>query len=177
MTFTGTAALALVQTIMATGVAQADNRTIAAAPAATTTPPARDWTVSFALETYVHSVPFPLLGVEVAYHPFERLAFAARLTTLVIAIDLSAEVRYFMVPVQSRSGLYASLSGHTMLSLLGSGNGGAVELGYEKQLIGGVNVAASAGASYLQIDSCGCAHQVNQQPWAPIVNVRMGKSF
>ncbi|HEX7680227.1 MAG TPA: hypothetical protein VF713_19000, partial [Thermoanaerobaculia bacterium] len=177
VTITKTTAFAVVQMILAAGLAHAETATSTTATPVARSRPSRDWTVSFALETYLHSVPFPLLGVEVAYHPIDRLAFAARLTTLLIAIDASAEVRFFVVPVQPRSGLYAGLSGHAMMSPLGSGNGGAVELGYEKQFLGGVNVAASAGASFLQIDSCGCGHQVSEQPWASIVNLRMGRSF
>lgn len=177
VTISKTTVFAIAQILIAAGLARAETPTVAAATPMATSHPSRDWTISFASETYLHSVPIPLLGVEVAYHPIDRLAFAARLTTLVIAIDASAEVRIFVVPVQPRSGLYASLSGHAMMSLLGSGNGGALELGYEKQLLGGVNVAASAGASFLRIDSCGCGHHVSEQPWAPIVNLRMGRSF
>jgi hypothetical protein len=131
------------------------------------------------LETFLYKVPLPLLGVEVTYHPIDRLAVATRLTTVLIAFDLSAEVRCFIVPAPPRSGLYASVGGHYLTTFFGSGSGGSVELGYEKQLLDGVNVAASAGALLLGIDSCGCGRpeQGTQWTWAPTVNLRMGKSF
>jgi len=139
----------------------------------------RSWTVSAVLQTFVLDGPVPLLGVEVAYHPIDRLAVAARLTTVLIAFDLAADVRYFVVPVQPRSGLYASIGGHLLAAFFGSGKGGSVELGYEKQLPGGVNVAASAGVTLLGLDSCGCGRpeQGTNWTWVPTVNLRMGRSF
>jgi hypothetical protein len=139
----------------------------------------RNWTISAVLQTFALDGPVPLLGVEVAYHPIDRLAVAARLTTVLIAFDLTADVRYFVVPVQPRSGLYASIGGHLLATFFGSGGGGSVEMGYEKQFPGGVNVAASAGATLLGLDSCGCGRQEQgtNWTWVPTMNLRMGRSF
>lgn len=166
----------LVLTTSLAGTGWADTPTVAAVPPGAPEP--RNWTLSAALQSYVFGVPVPLLGVELAYHPIDRLAFATRLTTLLIAFDLSAEVRYFILPVQPLSGLYAGVSGHLLTGLGDSGAGGGLELGYERQLPGGVNVAASAGATLLAIESCGCGRpeQTNWR-WLPTVSLRMGKSF
>ena len=150
---------------------------------ATTTPASARESRPFTLSA-VGSAYFtlPMAGIEAEYQLTDRFAVGARLSTILLGGDASANARYFFHATPT-SGVYAELAAHAIGFIGYSGTGGAAEIGYEHRSMSGFTLGVSGGLTVLAGESCGCgrpsADGEERTEWTaiPTLNFRLGYAF
>ena len=140
---------------------------------------ARPFSLSAGMTTT--GIGLPLVGLEAEYQLTNRLGLGAALSTALLVVGASANVRYFLT-AEPTSGLFLELDGHVFGGLV-SAAGGSAELGYQYRARGGFLLEVGAGLFVLHLaDSCGCGPPPSvprESPWhaAPTAALRLGYAF
>jgi hypothetical protein len=179
--------------IQSIAIASLASLLLAAAPAPATAAPAaeatetgetsrqaRPFSVS-GVGTFYVGANFPLVGVELAYHLFDRLAVTGQMTTFMgLFYDFSAGARTFILG-NERSGLTLGLTARHFAAIMSEGsNGAGAEVGYEYRAQNGFLL--SLGLGYILANAPECYHCRQDDPsprWIHLFagTVRIGKAF